>query len=376
MDREQGNEAMLKTVYTDPLVLAAAAKCVCTIGSLEDHDEVKEPSSGRMVCSKFGSLSCAEHQAVEKIIRIQWLKRKASDDVDSPQHFFLAPDGRRLFHRTWTLDAKELAALMARAGVLCAPATLAAWDTLEGRLQRAADPLGPVRLEAIEALAGMKDPAVDGKLADMAKGSADEGVQTDVLDAFAPAMNPARVNLAALLLSTKGSLARMHAAVALEASKSPEALKALSAALGAEKEGLVRGVLYRAVAGCSPADDGAKALVLGGLKEKSPEVLPSALVALAPWAGDPQVVASLKTIAFGREPWMVRAAACWTLGLSGHKELAPALEGIKDDSKGKRITAVARLAAGRLSGSVNAAEYRAAVKGFAWSPVQHPDDPK
>jgi HEAT repeat protein len=376
MDRERGNDAMVKSVYTDPAVLAAAGKCICTVACMDAHDPVKDPATGRMVCSKFGSLTCAEHQAVEKIVRIQWLKKKASDDVDSPQHFFLAPDGRRLFHRTWTLEAKELAALMARAGALCAPATLAAWDTLEGRLLRAADPLGPVRAEAIEALAGMKDPAVDGKLADMAKGSPEEGVQCDVLDAFAPAMNPARVALAASLLSAKGPLARMHAAVALEASKTPEALKALSAALGAEKEGQVRAVLYRALAGCSPADPGAKTLVLGGLKEKNPDVLPSVLVALAPWAEDPQVVAPLKAIAFGRDPWMVRAAACWTLGLSGHRELVPALQDIKDDSRGKRLTSVVQLAVRRLGGMVDAAEYRGAVKGFAWSLVRHPDDPK
>lgn len=376
MDHERGNEAMVKSIYTDPVVLAAAGKCVCTIGCMGGHDEVKEAGSGRMVCSKFGSLTCAEHQAVEKVVRIQWLKKKASDDVDSPQHFFLAPDGRRLFHRTWTLDARDLAALMARAGTLCAPASLAAWDTLEGRLQRAADPLAPVRAEAIEALAGMKDPAVDGKLGDMAKGSADEGVQADVLDAFAPAMNPARVALAASILASKGPIARMHAAVALEAAKTPEALKALTAALGAEKEAQVRGVLYRSLSGCAPADAGVKTLVLGGLKEKGPEVLPSVLVALGPWAEDPQVVAPLKAIAFGKDPWMVRAAACWTLGLSGHRDLVPALDAVKDDSRGRRLTAVAKLAVRRLGGLVDDAEYRGALKGFAFSPVRHPDDPK
>jgi hypothetical protein len=313
---------------------------------------------------------------VENVIRTQWLKKKASEDVDSPQHFFLAPDGRRLFSRTWTLDAKELAALMARAGALCAPATLEAWDTLEGRLQRAADPLAAVRAEAIAALAGMKDPAVDGKLADMARGAADDGAACDVLDAFAPAMNPARLAVAAPFLSAKSALARMHAAAALAASKSPDALKALAAALPREKEGEVRGMLYRAASACSPGDAGARTLILGGLKEKNPDVLPHVLVALAPWAEDPLVVTSLKALAFGKDPWAVRAAACWTLGRSGHKELAPAMLELKDDSRRKTLTAVARLAADRLAGTFDEGEYQGAVKGFAWSRVRLPGDPE
>ncbi|HEU4395212.1 MAG TPA: HEAT repeat domain-containing protein [Planctomycetota bacterium] len=375
MDNERGNEHMLGKVYTDPAFLAAAGKCVCTIASLGSHDSVKD-ASGRAVCARFGSLTCAEHKAVEKVIREQWLKRGPKDDVISPQHFFLAPDGRRLFQRTWQVEAKELAALLDRARELCAPEALSVRDTAEDRLKRVSDPLAPVREEAIAALAGLNDPAVDGKLGDLAKAAADEGVAVSVLDGFALAMNPARVAAAAGLLGAKSPEVRMHAAVALEASKDPAALKALTGALGREKDAGVKGVLYRSIAGCAPEDPAARSSVLGGLKERAPGVLPQAIVALAPWAKDPQVIAPLKALAFSKEDWRVRAAACWTLGLSGQKDLAPKLREIKEEGKESRLVPVATLAAQRLNDEADLDAYRRAVKQFAWSPIRHPGEPE
>lgn len=375
MDNERGNEAMVEKVYTDPAFVAAAAKCVCTIGSMGSHDQVPDAARGRRVCAKFGSLSCAEHQAVERVIRTDWLKVKVDVDVNSPQHFFLAPDGRRLFQRTWTLDAKELAALMARARELCAPESLAAWDTKEGRLARAADPLRPVREGALRDLAAMKDPEVDAKLTALAKGSADEEVACDVLDAFAGAMTPDRAALAASLLGAKSPAVRMHAAVAVEASKDPGAAKTLGAALAKERVDEVRGVLYRAVAGSAPGDAAARGILLGGLKEKD-EVLPHVLVALGPWAKDLEVVAPLKALAHGKDPWRVRAAACWTLGMSGKVDLAPGLREIKDEEKRSGLSYVAKMAARRLDGDFDETEYRRSLRRFAPTPVRHPGDPE
>ena len=376
MDNERGNDHMLGKVYTDPEFLAAAAKCVCTIASLENHDSVKDPASGRAVCARFGSLTCAEHKAVEKVIREQWLKRGPKDLITSPAHFFLAPDGRRLFQRTWQVEVKELAALIDRARELCAPEALAVRDTPEDRLKRASDPLAPVRAEAIAALAGLNDPAIDAKLGDLAKAAADEGVAVSVLDGFALAMNPARIAAGAGLLGAKSPEVRMHAAVALEASKDPAALKALTGALGREKDSGVKGVLYRSIGGCAPEDPAARTAVLGGLKERGPGVLPQVIVALAPWAKDPQVIAPLKALAFSKEDWRVRAAACWTLGHSGQKDLAAKLKEIKEDGKESRLVPVATLAAQRLNDEADLDQYRRAVKQFAWSPIRHPGEPE
>ena len=376
MDRERGNEAMVAEVYTDPLVVAAAAKCICTIGSLSTHPDMRDAARGRMVCSKFGFLTCAEHKAVERVIRVDWLKKGPAEEVDSPQHFFLAPDGRRLFHRTWTVDAKELASLMARASEFCTPAALEVFDTLEGRLRRAGDPEPVVRAGAIEALAAMKDAAVDARLAEMARSSPDEGVQGDVLAAFAAAMNPARATLAGTMLGAKSPLTRMHAAAALEASRTPEALKCLTAALAREKDPEMRGYLYRSVSGCAPGDAGARGTVFAGLAEKGETVLPQVLVALGPWASEPAVFAALRPIALGREDWRIRAAAWWSIGLSGHREMAAERKDLKDDSKGRRLSRMADLALRRLAESVDVLEYRRALEQIARPPVEHPDEPR
>jgi hypothetical protein len=375
MDDERGNDHMVERVYTDPVFAGAAAKCVCTIGSLAAHDQVTDGASGKRVCAKFGSLSCADHQAVEKVVRIDWLKRKPTEDITSPQHFFLAPDGRRLFSRTWQVEAKELAALLARAKELSSPESLAAWDTAEGRLARAGDPMRAVREGALRDLAAMKSAEVDAKLAALAKATADETVACDVLQAFAAAMTPARSELASGLLGAKSPEVRMSAAVALEAAKDPEAAKAIAAALPREKEDLVRGTFYRAASGGAPADATVRGVVMGGLKEKD-SVLPHVLVALAPWAKDPEVIAALKPLALGRDPWKVRAAACWTLGMSGQIDFAPKLRAIKDDTKWSSLTSVAQMAARRLEGDFEEWEYRRALRRFAWSPVRHPGDPE
>src|SRR5262245_59807130 len=80
MDRERGNEEIVAKVYRDPVVLAAAAKCICAIGSLGSHTEAPDPALKRPVCTKFGSVTCAEHQAIERIIRTDWAKKKAAED--------------------------------------------------------------------------------------------------------------------------------------------------------------------------------------------------------------------------------------------------------------------------------------------------------
>jgi HEAT repeat protein len=375
MDGERGNESMVQEAYRDPHFLAVASKCVCTVGSMGTHPEVKDAARGRLVCARFGSLTCAEHQAVEKIIREDWLRTRAGEDVNSPQHFFLAPDGRRMFQRLWTIDAKELTALLSRAVELCAPESLAEWDTVEGRLRRAADPLPPVREGALQALAAMKDPAVDARLADVARKAGEEGVRCDVLAAFARGMTAERLPVALDLMGSKSADVRMNAGCALEASKAPEALAALVAALGREKDAKVKGVLYRCVSRCAPKDPAAKAAVLAGLKERNAEVLPHAIVALEPWAADEDVVLPLKEVAFSKQAWPVRAAACWVLGLSGRRELAPEFLKIGNDGdRRSRLAATARMASQRLSEGYDALLYRRALRGFAPTPITHPGD--
>ena len=184
MDNERGNQGMVDDVYTDPKFLKATEKCVVAIGSLFQHGS-KGGTGGQKICERFGSVTCEQHQAIEKVIRQDWLKRGPDDDVESPRHFFLSPDGTILFQKVWTMRAESLAELMTRASELCTPGRLEKWNTLEARLERATDSAQSVREAALEELIAENDPEIDGKLAELAKKSKDPMVTGSVLASFA-----------------------------------------------------------------------------------------------------------------------------------------------------------------------------------------------
>lgn len=351
MDGERGNEAMLGEVYALPEVREAARKCAVTIASIGKHAEVADPASGRRVCAKFGQVTCGEHRATEEVVRKDWLHRGPNDDVDSPRHIFRAPDGRLLFERVWTLDAKELVKLIDRAVLACEPATLAAWDTTAARVARVADPIRCVREAALRDLVAAKDPAIDAQLFDLAKRSESDGVARDVLGAMAADLTPTRADGMRKLLAAPQPAARMQAAAALVAQPGKESFDALCAAYAKEKEAGVKCVLVRALAAAGGDPAKARDLVLKAAKSADPPVRVHAIVALAQWAKDDAVVEALRKLPLNEKMTSeVRCAACWTLGLSGRKELAAEWKPLAEerDESLKRVAkgAAAQLAAG------------------------------
>ncbi len=319
MDSERGNQGMVDDVYTDPVFHKAAESCAIAIASLYKHRLVGG------VCERFGSVTCDQHQTIEDTVRREWLGLGPKDDVNSPRHFFVSPDGKILFQRVWTMSAADLAALMTRASELCTPERLAAWDTLEGRMDRAFDPISAVRDIALAELIAEKDPAIDAELAKRAKASRDADVVGSVLGAFALADTVERRALAHAALKHKAPEVRMRVALAMRRSGFEDHLAPLLARVKKEKDEKAKSSICRALGALGPENADVRKALTKALGDKKELVREQASVAIAPFATEKAVKAGLRKILVQGGGQDVRAAATWALGLSEDEKVKDAL---------------------------------------------------
>jgi HEAT repeat protein len=325
MDKERGNQQMVDEVYTSPEFHEAAKHCVVAVASLFQHP-TKRDAKGAPVCARFGSVTCAQHQAIEKIVRHDWLARGPKDDIESPRHIFVSPAGKILFQRVWTVDAPTLAALMKRASELCTPERLAKWDTLDGRIERAADPIAAVREAALAELVALSDPAIDERLVKLAKATTTApGVAGAIYAAFVAAATPERRKLGEAGLGDKQPDVRVQVAHALEKLSPEESIPPLLAQAAREKDDRARGEMYRAlgVLGGNPKKDPrVEKLLLKAISTSGDGARGHAAVAIAPWAAETAVKTELRKIIIQGDSQNLRSSAIWALGYSEDKALA------------------------------------------------------
>jgi HEAT repeat protein len=325
MDKERGNQEMVDEVYTSPEFHEGAKRCVVAVASLYQHP-VKRDARGAQVCARFGSVTCAQHQAIEKTVRQDWLGRGPKDEVESPRHIFVSPSGKVLFQRIWTVDAPTLAALMTRASELCTPERLAKWDTVDGRIERAADPIAAVREIALAELVASNDPAIDERLVKLAKAPTTQpGVAGAIYAAFVAAATPERRKLGQSGLGDRQPEVRMQVAHALEKLEPGDAIAPLLAQAAREKDDRARGEMYRAlgVLGVRPKKDPrVEKLLLKAVSSSGDGARGHAAVAIAPWAAESAVKAELRKVVVQGDSQDTRSAAIWALGYSGDKTLA------------------------------------------------------
>jgi len=324
MDKERGNQQMVDEVYTSAEFHEAAKHCVVAVASLFQHSKGRPGSAA--VCARFGTVTCAQHQAIEKIVRHDWLGRGPKDDVESPRHIFVSPEGKILFQRVWTVDAPTLAALMKRASELCTPERLAKWDTLDGRIERAADPIAAVREAALAELVAANDPAIDERLVKLAKTpTTAPGVAGAVYAAFVGAAAPERRKVGESGLADSRPEARLQVAHALEKIAPEESIAPLLAQAAKEKDDRARGEMYRAlgVLGVVPKKDPrVEKLLLKAISTSGDGARAHAAVAIAPWASDAAVKTELRKIVVQGDSQNLRSSAIWALGYSEDKALA------------------------------------------------------
>lgn len=382
MDNERGNQSMLDEVYTSPEFNAAAKKCVVAVGSLFVHHERADAARGVKVCERFGSITCKEHQEIEKTVRTEWLQRGPKDDIECPRHFFVAPSGKILFERVWTMKKEDLAALMVRASELCTPERLANWDTLEGRLQRAGDSMAAVRDIALGELIGLNDPDVDAKLMELAKTTKDPNVAGSVLGAFARADTPERRKLSHEALGSKQAEVRMFAAYAMQKSGFAEHLAPLLARVVKEKDDKARGAMYRAIGVLAvqvkDEKEGKTAykVLLKGAADSKDDARGHAAIGVATWATEKAVQTALEKMLVAGGPVHERSAATWALGYSESDAVKDVLKEQRA-SLGKwdwRVRNITDAAIAKLEGK-ESSMYGAAPDYFLPNPVDG-DPPK
>jgi len=320
MDKERGNQQMVDEVYTSPEFHEAAKHCVVAVASLFQHKR-------GAVCPRFGTITCAQHQAIEKVVRHDWLGKGPKDDVESPRHIFVSPAGKILFQRVWTVDAPTLAALMKRASELCTPERLAKWDTVDGRLERAADPIPAIREIACAELVAANDPAIDERLVKLAKATTTApGVAGAVYAAFVGAATPERRKVGEAGLSDARPEVRLQVAHAMEKLAPEESLPPLLAQAAKDnKDDRARGEMYRAlgVLGVGATKDArVEKILLKAISTSGDGARAHAAVAIAPWAAETAVKAELKKIVVQGDSQNLRSSAIWALGYSEDKTLA------------------------------------------------------
>jgi hypothetical protein len=324
MDKERGNQQMVDEVYTSPEFHEAAKRCVVAVASLYQHSG-KHAGAGA-VCARFGTVTCAQHQAIEKVVRHDWLKRGPKDDIESPRHIFVAPNGQILFQRVWTVDAPTLAALMTRASELCTPERLAKWDTVDGRLERATDPIAAIREIALAELVAANDPSIDERLVKLAKApTTAPAVVGAVYAAFVGAATPERRKLGEAGLSAGPPESHLQVAHALEKVAAEESIPPLLAQAAKEKDDRARGEMYRALGvlgGGATKDARVEKLLLKAISTSGDGARGHAAVAIAPWAAETAVKTELKKIVVQGDSQNVRSSAIWALGYSEDKTLA------------------------------------------------------
>jgi HEAT repeat protein len=332
MDKERGNQQMVDEVYTSAEFHEAAKHCVVAVASLYQHSGKR--AGAAPVCPRFGTVTCAQHQAIEKIVRHDWLGRGPKDDVESPRHIFVSPEGKILFQRVWTVDAPTLAALMKRASELCTPERLAKWDTLDGRIERAADPIAAVREAALAELVAANDPAIDERLVKLAKApTTAPGVAGAVYAAFVGAATPERRKIGESGLADSRPDARLQVAHALEKIAPEESIPPLLAQAAKEKDDRARGEMYRALGllGVTPTKDArVEKLLLKAISTSGDGARAHAAVAIAPWASDAAVKTELRKIIIQGDSQNLRSSAIWALGYSEDKTLAAEFAKLRD----------------------------------------------
>lgn len=100
MDGESANDEAAKRLYHDKDFLPVASQVVSVVASRFEH--------GGSTCKRFGTITCADHQDVDKKARANILKPGLDGEVIAPQHVWLAADRTVLLSVPYQVSKREL----------------------------------------------------------------------------------------------------------------------------------------------------------------------------------------------------------------------------------------------------------------------------
>ncbi len=114
-DGESASESIVRERYRDPRWVANTRSFVCVVASYfrhtpRDHDD----SGARVICPRFGEVTCGEHMALEPATHERFMKGVTIElfgettDRISPRHVLALPSGEVVFDRYLLFDLSEL----------------------------------------------------------------------------------------------------------------------------------------------------------------------------------------------------------------------------------------------------------------------------
>ena len=393
MDGEAANDRLAEKVYADKRITAAAGLTVNVIASRFDHAPEKRP------CTRFPGIECIDHKRCDGAVRANVLKADANGYVVAPQHVFLGPDGAVILSVPYEISAEELQWCFSNAikaidpvaakavpasgrpprrlvtggvfdpagvpGANLAPPTreqvLALIKELkaslwgEGRIEKIQRVLMSPEPEAIEYIGSELKNELMGRrgwFRGMPGGPAGAGGGEDAPDPRDILMHAIGVlspsvywKLVSEYLDNDDEKLRNEAIVALEQLAVPESVRAITAAIGKEKNLACKKDLMRALGSAGANDDTArKALLKFVASEKDPLVRLNAIVGLGwltPGADVNKVLGELLASAQPDD----RRAAVVAMGLSRNEGWVEVVEKAlaKDEDAGFKTAAEAAL---------------------------------
>jgi hypothetical protein len=107
MDHEWANDELANKIYQDPKFTAEASKLVCLIGSAFEHEKTADGH-----CSRFKTITCAEHKQVEIEARRQFI---GGSVAIAPQHILATAKGEVIQRKAYYVTLEELLGMIKEA---------------------------------------------------------------------------------------------------------------------------------------------------------------------------------------------------------------------------------------------------------------------
>ncbi len=340
MDNERANDELVKVHYQDERIIKLASQCACLFASVAEHGSGNDP------CPRCGSVTCADHRAVEHDARARWMKSGATGEIVAPAHLFIDGSGKVLMSVNYSITRGELEWCLYSAIKACDPKFTWEMSSAAHAPRRlvnngVADPTeipksAPTKAEVEQLL----DTVQKGGRPWEHREEIGRLMQSDdkrAVDYVAGALNSrasTRDDVVVTMLHNIGRLSpaaywemvvpwvddarapvRAEAIVALEQLAVPKSIAVLQKRWKAEKDVDVRAELVRALAAVDPAGKHTIQVVMEQAeKAKEARVRISAVIAGARFE-DPKAVAALVKSALAADVSGVRAAAAYVVGV-------------------------------------------------------------
>jgi len=355
MDDEPGNDAVLAQHFKDPEIVKLSARMVCVVGNVGKH--------GTELCTKFGCVTCDQHQETEKRARARYLKTEV---VRAPQFVFCDSTGSEMFRKVYLIPKRELQKSMAIAlsGAVPEPGGELAAERarVDQWLKDADSKNGETRDAAFATLATATDSRAIPALMEKAKPTNNDTIRCAAIKALGVKGNHAALGPLMGFLSDKNTRVCLCALVALGEIQLPDPALAILKAIEKEKSVRIKARALRSAARIYPESAEVQKQCFGALKGASAQLQEAVMMAIYHLPPDPRSVAALRPLLTANKE-STRALAAWILGKQDDETLIPVLEKMATSDKSPDVRSLARKATSLCQGKT-VANYEDLSKPF------------